>query len=50
MTSPATTPHRGEFTNEAFIDFTKPENRKAMEDALRRVKDMFGREIGRAHV
>ena len=47
MTSPAaagTTLHRGEFTNEPFIDFSKPENRKAMEEALVRVKDMFGRE------
>ena len=44
MTSPATTLHRGEFQNEPFVDFTKPENRKAMEDALRKVKEMFGRE------
>ena len=47
MTSPAaagTTLHRGEFINEPFIDFSKPENRKAMEEALVRVKDMFGRE------
>src|SRR5580698_5474373 len=36
--------HRGEFSNEAFIDFTKPENRKAMEDALAQVRAMFGRE------
>ena len=35
---------RGEFVNEAFTDFSKPENRKAMEDALRHVKSMFGRE------
>jgi 1-pyrroline-5-carboxylate dehydrogenase len=44
MTSPATTLEKGEFQNEPFIDFTKPENRKAMEDALRTVKSMFGRE------
>jgi 1-pyrroline-5-carboxylate dehydrogenase len=44
MTSPATSLHRGEFQNEPFVDFTKPENRKAMEDALRQVKGMFGRE------
>jgi 1-pyrroline-5-carboxylate dehydrogenase len=44
MTSPAPTLHRGEFQNEPFIDFSRPENRKAMEDALRRVKGMFGRE------
>src|SRR5271156_3937404 len=42
--TPQTTLARGEFQNEAFIDFTKPENRKAMEDALRQVKGMFGRE------
>ena len=44
MTSPATSLHKGDFQNEPFVDFTKPENRKAMEDALRQVKDMFGRE------
>ena len=38
MTSPATTLQRGEFQNEPFIDFSKPENRKAMEDALAQVK------------
>src|SRR5580658_9662259 len=36
--------HRGEFTNEPFLDFSKPENRKAMEDALAQVHKMFGRE------
>ena len=35
---------RGEFVNEAFIDFTQPANRKAMEDALASVRGMFGRE------
>jgi 1-pyrroline-5-carboxylate dehydrogenase len=35
---------RGEFVNEPFTDFSKPENRKAMEDALKQVKGMFGRE------
>jgi 1-pyrroline-5-carboxylate dehydrogenase len=44
MTSPAVTLDRGEFQNEPFIDFSKPESRKAMEDALRQVKGMFGRE------
>ena len=44
MTSPAGIMHRGEFQNEPFIDFSKPENRKAMEDALRHVRGMFGRE------
>ena len=44
MTSPATSLHRGEFQNEPFVDFTKPENRAAMEAALKQVKGMFGRE------
>jgi 1-pyrroline-5-carboxylate dehydrogenase len=44
MTSPATTLHRGEFQNEPFTDFTKPENRAAMEATLKRVKSEFGRE------
>ncbi len=35
---------RGEFSNEPFIDFTKPENRKAMEEALAQVRGKFGRE------
>ena len=42
--TPQTLMERGEFQNEAFIDFSKPENRKSMEDALRRVREMFGRE------
>jgi len=33
-----------EFTNEPFIDFTNPENRKKMEDALKNVRAEFGRE------
>jgi 1-pyrroline-5-carboxylate dehydrogenase len=33
-----------EFTNEAFIDFSNPENRKKMEAALHRVRAEFGRE------
>src|SRR5579862_6055756 len=44
MTSPATSIHRGEFQNEPFIDFSKPENRQAMEAALLQVKGMLGRE------
>jgi 1-pyrroline-5-carboxylate dehydrogenase len=44
MTSPVTTRHRGEFQNEPFVDFSQAENRKAMEEALRHVKGMFGRE------
>jgi 1-pyrroline-5-carboxylate dehydrogenase len=36
--------HRGEFTNEPFLDFSQPDNRKSMEAALAQVKGMFGRE------
>src|SRR5215510_12304716 len=37
-------PHLSEFTNEPFIDFSNPENRKRMEEALKKVKSEFGRE------
>src|SRR5215510_6473120 len=37
-------PHLSEFSNEPFIDFSKPENRKRMEDALKKVKSEFSRE------
>jgi len=33
-----------EFTNEPFIDFSNAENRKKMEDALKKVKGEFGHE------
>src|SRR5271168_2475910 len=36
--------HAAEFTNEAFVDFSKAENKKAMEDALAKVAGEFGRE------
>jgi 1-pyrroline-5-carboxylate dehydrogenase len=36
--------HIAEFTNEPFINFSKPENRKAMEQALKKVASEFGRE------
>ena len=32
------------FKNEPLTDFSKPSNRKAMEQALAKVKSMFGRE------
>ncbi len=35
---------RGEFRNEAFVDFSKPENRAAMEAALKKVAQGLGRE------
>ncbi len=35
---------RSEFTNEPFVDFTKPENRRAMEEALKKARAEFGRE------
>jgi len=36
--------HKPEFTNEPFVDFSKPENRAAMEAALKKVAAEFGRE------
>ena len=33
-----------EFTNEPFIDFSNAENRKRMEEALKKVRGEFGRE------
>jgi 1-pyrroline-5-carboxylate dehydrogenase len=36
--------HKPEFTNEPFVDFTNPENRTAMEAALKKVASEFGRE------
>jgi 1-pyrroline-5-carboxylate dehydrogenase len=46
MTASATTTtvERGAFQNEPFIDFSKPENRKRMEDALVKVRGQFGKE------
>ncbi len=35
---------KSEFTNEPFVDFSKPENRLAMEAALKKVASDFGRE------
>src|SRR5207302_8800024 len=35
---------RGEFSNEPFVNFSMPENRKAMEDALKKVAGELGRE------
>src|SRR5271154_2911781 len=36
--------HVAEFTNEPFVDFSKAENKKAMEDALAKVAGELGRE------
>ncbi|HKW57814.1 MAG TPA: L-glutamate gamma-semialdehyde dehydrogenase [Candidatus Acidoferrum sp.] len=36
--------HVSEFTNEPFVDFSKLENRKAMEEGLKKVASEFGRE------
>src|SRR5580693_2715623 len=33
-----------EFTNEPFVDFSRPENKRAMEAALKKVEAEFGRE------
>lgn len=42
-TAPAITPQTP-FLNEAFIDFSNPENKRAMEAALREVESSLGRE------
>src|ERR1700734_2821029 len=36
--------HLTEFTNEAFVDFSRPENTSQMEAALAKVKAEFGKE------
>ncbi len=36
--------HVPEFTNEPFVDFSNPDNRKKMEEALKKVHAEFGRE------
>src|SRR3974377_278129 len=36
--------HVTEFTNEPFIDFSNPENKKKMEEALKKVRSEFGHE------
>jgi len=42
MATAEQTVHVSEFTNEPFIDFSKPENRSRMEEALKKVKSEFG--------
>ena len=44
MATAETQPQVSEFTNEPFVDFSKPENRKAMEGALKKVASEFGKE------
>ena len=44
MTTAPVKLHRGEFANEPLVDFSKPENRRAMEEALAKVKAELGRE------
>lgn len=44
MTSPARSLGRGEFKNEPIKDFSKSENRKSMEEALKKVAGELGRE------
>src|SRR5882762_10237847 len=44
MATAETRLQKPEFVNEAFIDFTKAENRAAMEAALKKVAGEFGRE------
>ena len=44
MATAETKPHVSEFVNEPFLDFSRPENRKRMEEALKKVAGEFGRE------
>src|SRR3984957_20533326 len=44
MATAETTIKRPEFTNEAFVDFSRPENKAAMATALAKVKGEFGKE------
>src|SRR5712675_219672 len=44
MATAETKPQVSEFLNEPFIDFSRPENRKRMEDALAKVAAELGRE------
>src|SRR5258708_18964344 len=44
MATAETKPQVYEFVNEPFIDFSRPENRKRMEEALKKVAGEFGRE------
>src|ERR1700726_4340779 len=44
MATAESKPQASEFVNEPFLDFSRPENRKRMEDALAKVAGEFGRE------
>src|SRR6202045_2094342 len=44
MATAETRVHVSEFTNEPFVDFSKPENERAMRAALKKVEAEFGRE------
>src|SRR5438270_14080346 len=44
MATAETKPHVSEFVNEPFIDFSRPENKTRMEEALKKVGSELGRE------
>src|SRR5579864_4307724 len=44
MATAETKPQASEFVNEPFLDFSRPETRKRMEDALAKLPGEFGRE------
>ncbi|HEY1923997.1 MAG TPA: L-glutamate gamma-semialdehyde dehydrogenase [Candidatus Acidoferrum sp.] len=44
MATAETSVRKSEFANEAFVDFTRPENKAAMEAALKKVAAEFGKE------
>ena len=43
-TAPSAKPETHEFRNEPFTDFSKPENRTAMQAAIDKVRSQLGRE------
>src|SRR6202007_43938 len=44
MATAETKPHVSEFVNEPFVDFSRPENRKRMKEALQKVAGELARE------
>ena len=49
MATAETTVRVGDFANEPFVDFSRPENQAAMEAALKKVAAEFGREYPDVH-
>ena len=49
MATMETSPRMSEFTNEPFVDFSKPENKQAMEAALKKVRSGIWARISDVH-